>query len=61
MADSLEVHAVIQRDLEKLDRRADKNFMMLNKQFKSKVMHLRGYIPRHQEMLGATQLEISPV
>lgn len=43
-----ECHAAIHRDLNMLDKRADRNLMQFNKE-KSKVLH--------QYVLGATQLE----
>ncbi|GAB0207878.1 mitochondrial enolase superfamily member 1 [Grus japonensis] len=48
----------IQRDLNKLEKRADRNLMWFNKG-KCQVLHLGRNKPRHQYMLEATQVESS--
>ncbi|GAB0209103.1 mitochondrial enolase superfamily member 1 [Grus japonensis] len=58
VADTPEDHAVIQRDLDRLEKWADRNLMKFNKG-KCKVLHLRRNNPMQQYMLGATQLESS--
>ena len=58
VADAPEGHAAIQRDLDRLEKWADRNLMQYNKG-KYKVLHLGRNNPRHQYMLGATQLESS--
>ncbi|KAK4806776.1 hypothetical protein QYF61_005572 [Mycteria americana] len=58
VADMPEGHAVIQRDFDKLEKWADRNLMQFNKG-KGKVLPLERNNPRHQYMLGATQLESS--
>ncbi|KAK4825525.1 hypothetical protein QYF61_000038 [Mycteria americana] len=56
MADMPEGHAAIQRDLDRLEKWADRNLMTFKKG-KCKVLHLGRNNPMHQYMLGATQLE----
>ncbi|GAB0203569.1 methylenetetrahydrofolate reductase [Grus japonensis] len=51
-----EGHAAIQRNFNRLEKWANRNLMQFNKG-KSKVLHLGRNNPRHQYMLGATQLE----
>ncbi|GAB0208210.1 F-BAR domain only protein 2-like [Grus japonensis] len=58
VADMPEGHAAIQRDLNRLEKWADRNLMKFNKG-KCEVPHLGRNNPRHQYMLGATQLESS--
>ncbi|PKU47288.1 rna-directed dna polymerase from mobile element jockey-like [Limosa lapponica baueri] len=50
--------AGIQRDLDRLEKCADRNLMQFKKG-KCKVLHLGRNNPRHQYMLGAAQLESS--
>ncbi|KAK4810524.1 hypothetical protein QYF61_004487 [Mycteria americana] len=50
--------AAIQRDLNRLQKWVDRNFMKFNKE-KCKVLHLGRNSPMHHYMLGATQLESS--
>lgn len=47
--------ATIQRDLDRLEKWADRNLREFNK--KCKVLHLSRNYPMQQSMLGATQLE----
>lgn len=54
MADIAEFHAAIQRDMDKLEKSADKNLINFNKA-KRKVLHLVGKNLKGQYMLGATQ------
>ncbi|GAB0182191.1 mitochondrial enolase superfamily member 1 [Grus japonensis] len=56
VADRPEGHSVIQRDLSRLEKWADRNLTKFNKG-KCKVLHLGRNNPRHKYMLGATQLE----
>ncbi|GAB0175844.1 mitochondrial enolase superfamily member 1 [Grus japonensis] len=58
VADTAEGHVAIQRDLDRLEKWANRNLMQLNKG-NCKVLHLGKNNPRHQYMLGATQLESS--
>ncbi|GAB0190318.1 mitochondrial enolase superfamily member 1 [Grus japonensis] len=58
VADTLESCAAIQRYLDRMEKWADRNVTEFNKG-KCKVLHLGRNNPRHQYMLGATQLEIS--
>ncbi|KAK4826656.1 hypothetical protein QYF61_010641 [Mycteria americana] len=51
-------HAAIQRDLDRLEKGVDRNFMKLSKG-KCKVLHLGRNIPMHQCMLGSAWLESS--
>ena len=53
VADTLEGCAAIQRDLNRLEKWADKNLI------KSKVLRLGRNNPMYQYMLGANQLESS--
>ncbi|GAB0177588.1 mitochondrial enolase superfamily member 1 [Grus japonensis] len=55
VADMPKGHAAIQRDLNKLEKWADRNLVKFNKG-KCKVLYLRRNNPMHQYMLGATQL-----
>ncbi|KAK4810780.1 hypothetical protein QYF61_008752 [Mycteria americana] len=57
-ADMPEGRAATQRDLNRLEKWADRNLMQFN-QGKCQVLHLGRNNPRHQYMLGATQLESS--
>ncbi|PKU33782.1 rna-directed dna polymerase from mobile element jockey- hypothetical protein [Limosa lapponica baueri] len=56
VADMSEGCAAIQRDLDRLEKWADRDLMHFNKE-KCKVLHLRKTNPVHQYMLEATQLE----
>jgi len=53
VADVPEGHDTIQRDLDRLEKGADRNLMKFNQ--KCKVLHLENNKPRHQYALGATQ------
>ncbi|KAK4824460.1 hypothetical protein QYF61_015838 [Mycteria americana] len=53
-----ESRAAMQRDLYRLEKWVDRNPMKFNEE-KCKVLHLGRNNPRHQHMLGATQLESS--
>ncbi|GAB0175971.1 mitochondrial enolase superfamily member 1 [Grus japonensis] len=55
VADMPEGHAAIQRDLERLEKWANRNLMKFNKE-KCKVLHLGRKKPRHVYMLRATKL-----
>ena len=57
-ADQTEGCATIQRDLNRLDKWADRNLIKFNQE-KCKVLHLGKNKPRHQYVLRATQLESS--
>lgn len=52
LADMPEGPAATWRDLDRVEKCADRNLMKLNKE-KSKVLHLEQNSPRHQSMLGA--------
>ena len=54
MADAPEGHTAIQRDLNRLEKWADRNLMKFNKEM-CKVLHLwkNKITPMHQDMLGA--------
>jgi len=56
LADTPEDCEAIQRDLDRLERRAEKNLMKLNKE-KRKVLHRGRNKPRHQYTLGVNLLE----
>ncbi|KAK4830024.1 hypothetical protein QYF61_008287 [Mycteria americana] len=56
VADTPEGCPAIQRDLDRLEKWADKNLMKYNME-KCKVLHMGKNDPRHQYMLGAMQLE----
>jgi len=58
VADMPESRAVIQRDLNRLEKWPNRNLMKFNKE-KSKVLHLGRNSPLHQYILEATQLKIS--
>ncbi|GAB0186244.1 mitochondrial enolase superfamily member 1 [Grus japonensis] len=58
VADTPQGYGDIQRDLERLEKWADKNLMKFNKG-KSKFLSLGMNNPRHQYLLGADQLEMS--
>jgi len=58
VADTPESHAVTQRNLERLEKWADRNFIKVNKG-KCNVLHPGKKNPRHQHVLMATQLESS--
>ena len=51
-------HAAIQRDLNRLEKRADGNLMQFNTE-NCKALHLGSNNPMHQYMLGADLLENS--
>ena len=55
VTDVPEGHAATQKDLVRLETRADRNLLKFNKG-KCKVLHLGRNNPMHQHMLGATQL-----
>ena len=56
VADSPEGYAAIHRDLGRLERWAHKTFMKFIME-RSRILTLGRNNPRHQDMLGATQLE----
>lgn len=56
-ADTRDGCTVILMDLHRLEKWADKHLMMFNK--KCKVLYLGRNNPRHQHVLGATQLQCS--
>lgn len=58
VADSLEGHAAVQKDLERLCVWVDRNLMKSNSE-KSEVFNLGRNNPIHQSVLGAAQLESS--
>ncbi|GAB0179219.1 mitochondrial enolase superfamily member 1 [Grus japonensis] len=58
VTDMPEDHAAIQRDLNRLEKWADRNLTKFNKG-KCNVLHLERNKPRHQYMLGVDQLESS--
>ncbi|KAK4807159.1 hypothetical protein QYF61_024279 [Mycteria americana] len=58
MADTSEGGSAIQRDRNRLEKWVDRNLMRFKKE-KCKVLHLGKNNPKHQYMLGATQLESS--
>lgn len=55
VADTPEGLAAIQKDLDRLEKWAERNLMQFNKG-KYKVLYLERNNPRHRYMLGATQL-----
>lgn len=57
MADTLQGHAAIQRNLNSLEKWVNRNLMKFNKRWK--VLQLGRNNPEHQYMLGATQMESS--
>ena len=58
VADIPEGRAAIQRDLDELEKWADRNLMKFNKQ-KCKALHLGRNTTRHQYTLEGSQLETS--
>ncbi|KAK4810486.1 hypothetical protein QYF61_004266 [Mycteria americana] len=54
-----EGRAAIQRELDRLQKWADRNLMKFNKGKWCKILHLGRNNPRHQYRMGATQLESS--
>jgi len=58
VTDTPESGAAIPRELNSLEKWADRNLVKFNKG-KCKVLHLGRISPIHQYMLGATQLESS--
>ncbi|KAK4830628.1 hypothetical protein QYF61_012453 [Mycteria americana] len=58
VADTPEGSAAIQRDLDRLEKWADRNLMKFSKE-KCEVLHLGRNNAMHQQMLGATQPENS--
>ena len=58
MVDTQEGCAATHRDLDRLEKWADRNVMKFNKQ-KCKILHLRRDNSVHQYMLKAIQLESS--
>ena len=59
MADSLEGCAAIQRDLDHLERWADKNLIKFKKKKEFSVLYMGRNSPRNHYLLRATQLENS--
>jgi len=55
VADMPEGHAAIPRDINRLEKWADRNLMNFNQE-QCKVLHVEKNNPRHQCMLVATQL-----
>ena len=53
VADMPEVHTSIQRDLDRMEKWADRNLMKFNQE-KCKVLHLWRNDPVHQDVLEAT-------
>jgi len=53
VADTPEGHAAIQRDLDRLEKWADRNLIKFHKG-KYQVLHLRSNNPMHQYTLGST-------
>jgi len=53
MADTPESHAAVQRDLNRLEKWANRNLVKLNK--KCRVLHLRRNYPRHHQYIVMTK------
>ena len=60
MTDGLQCSAVIQKNLNRLDKRANRNLIKFRKR-KCKVLHLWSYNSMHQYMLQDDWLESSSV